>query len=107
MKIWARIFKDNKMKRDTVVEDLSSETRTHKIFNSLEKICHEFDLSVPIWLDSNAGTSNVLVKPVLHKTVLLKRSPSITLNFSSLKTTNAKATRSFRPRLCYSMHNTE
>lgn len=53
MKIWARIFKDNKMKRDTVVEDLSSETRTHKIFNSLEKICHEFDLSVPIWLDSN------------------------------------------------------
>ncbi len=41
------------MKRDTVVEDLSSETRTHKIFNSLEKICHEFDLSVPIWLDSN------------------------------------------------------
>ena len=29
----------------------SDETRTHKIFNALEEICYEFDLSKPIWLD--------------------------------------------------------
>ena len=30
---------------------ISDETRTHKIFNALEEICYEFDLSKPIWLD--------------------------------------------------------
>ena len=35
------------------VEDYSDETRTHKIFNSLEKVCKEFDLGKPLWLDSN------------------------------------------------------
>lgn len=53
MRIWARTFKDNHMLRDTVVEDYSAETRTHKVFNALEKVCHEFDLQTPIWLDSN------------------------------------------------------
>ena len=48
----AAIFKDNKMLRDTVICDESDDTRTHKIFHSLEAICHEFDLSKPIWLDS-------------------------------------------------------
>ncbi len=37
----------------TTVEDYSDETRTHKIFAALDKICHEFDLSKPIWLDMN------------------------------------------------------
>lgn len=40
------------MLRDTVIEDYSTETRTHKVFKALEKVCHEFDLQVPIWLDS-------------------------------------------------------
>lgn len=53
MKIWARIFKDNRMQCDTVVEDFSSDTRTHKIFSALEKVSREFDLQVPIWLDCN------------------------------------------------------
>lgn len=53
MKVWARIFKNNKMLKDTTVEDFSDETRTHKIFSALEEVCHEFDLQVPIWLDSN------------------------------------------------------
>ena len=41
------------MLKDVVVEDASSDTRTHKIFNSLEKACHELDLAVPIWLEDN------------------------------------------------------
>ena len=52
MRIWAREFKSNHMLKDTVVEDFSGETRTHKIFHALEEACYEFDLSKPIWLES-------------------------------------------------------
>ncbi len=41
------------MVRDTVIEDSTDDTRTHKILNSLEKACAEFDLPVPIWLENN------------------------------------------------------
>lgn len=41
------------MVRDLVICDESEETRTHKIFLALEKICYDFDLSKPIWLDAN------------------------------------------------------
>ena len=51
-RLWARIFKDNHMLRDTVIKDPSAETRTHKIFNALDQICYEFDLGKPIWLDA-------------------------------------------------------
>jgi hypothetical protein len=41
------------MIKDTVVCDDSNETRTHKVFNAIERICYEFDLEKPIWLNSN------------------------------------------------------
>ena len=53
MRIWGKMMKGNHMLKDMTVTDYSSETRTHKIFGALERICHEWDLSVPIWLDSN------------------------------------------------------
>ena len=46
-------FKDNHMIKDTTICDDSGDTRTHKIFNALDEICYEFDLSKPIWLDVN------------------------------------------------------
>lgn len=52
MRIWGKIFKDNRMLQDTVVTDNSDETRTHKVFHALESMCYEFNLSKPIWLDS-------------------------------------------------------
>lgn len=52
MRIWFKSWKQNHMLRDFVVEDYSEETRTHKIFNAVEKACYEFDVSKPIWLDS-------------------------------------------------------
>ena len=52
-RIWAKEFKDNRMLRDTVVCDSREESRTHKIFDSIEKICMEFDLSKPYWLEKN------------------------------------------------------
>lgn len=51
-RLWAKEFKDNRMLMDTVIEDSSDDTRTHKIFNALEEVCLQFDLGKPIWLDS-------------------------------------------------------
>ncbi len=52
-RLWAKIFYQNRLIKDTVVEDNSSDTRTKKILRSLELACYEFDLSTPIWLESN------------------------------------------------------
>ena len=51
-RLWAKEFKDNRMLRDTVIEDGSSDTRTHKVFHALDEVCYRFDLCKPIWLDS-------------------------------------------------------
>ena len=52
-RLWAKTFKDNKMLSDIVIEDNSLSNRTKKIFDALEAVCNAFDLSVPIWLESN------------------------------------------------------
>ena len=50
-RMWGRTFRDNHMLKDVVIADGSADTRTHKVFNALEKICYALDLSKPIWLD--------------------------------------------------------
>ena len=50
-RLWGKIFKDNRMVRDTVICIEEEDTRTHKIFRALDEICYEFDLSKPIWLN--------------------------------------------------------
>ena len=50
-RLWAKIFKDNRMLKDTVICDDSDDTRTHKVFHALDDICYQFDLGKPIWLD--------------------------------------------------------
>lgn len=50
-RLWGKIWKDSHMVCDTVYEEESDDTRTHKIFRGLEEICLEFDLGKPIWLD--------------------------------------------------------
>lgn len=52
-RMWAKIFKDNHLLRDIEISDGTEDTRTHKVFNALDKVCREFDLASPIWLDSN------------------------------------------------------
>lgn len=54
-RLWAKIFKDNHMLRDTVIDDNSDDTRTHKIFRALDEICYQFDLGKPIWLDATVA----------------------------------------------------
>ena len=51
-RLWGRIFRDNHMLADTVIENGTADSRTHKVFDGLEKICYAFDLSKPIWLDA-------------------------------------------------------
>ena len=52
MRIWFKSWKDNHLLQDLVIEDDSEETRTHKIFNAVDKASYEFDTSKPVWLDS-------------------------------------------------------
>ncbi len=51
-RLWAKIFKDNHMLRDTLICNDTNINRTKKIFEAIDDICYEFDLSKPIWLDS-------------------------------------------------------
>lgn len=51
-RLWAKLFQDNHLLRDTVIENDADDTRTHKIFQALDDVCYEFDLSKPIWLDA-------------------------------------------------------
>ena len=53
MRIWFKEYKDTHLMRDMVVEDNSNVNRTKKIFDAIDKMCYEFDLGKPIWLDAN------------------------------------------------------
>lgn len=52
-RLWAKLFKDNRMLRDIVVcNDDPQLNRTRKIYAAIDEICYEFDLSKPIWLNT-------------------------------------------------------
>lgn len=54
MRIWGKIWKENRLLQDTVIENTNWEqTRTSKVYEALEEICNQFDLQKPIWLDIN------------------------------------------------------
>ena len=53
VRLWGKIWQDNRLLKDTTICDDSQDTRTHKIFRALDEICAQFDLGKPIWLDSN------------------------------------------------------
>ena len=53
-RLWAKVFQDNHLLRDTVICDESNDTRTHKIFHALDEVCYQFDLGKPIWLESTS-----------------------------------------------------
>lgn len=52
-RLWGKLYKNNKMIADLTVEDPSEDTRTHKVFSAITEICLHFDLSEPIWLNTN------------------------------------------------------
>lgn len=54
-RLWGKIWKDNRLLKDTTVCDGTDDTRTHKIFRALDEICIQFDLGKPLWLDANVS----------------------------------------------------
>jgi len=53
-RLWAKIFKNNKLLKDmTIANDDENLNRTRKIYAAIDDVCVSFDLSRPIWLDSN------------------------------------------------------
>lgn len=53
MRIWFKIFDDTHLTHSETIENYDEDTRTHKVMKALEDACNMFDLSKPIWLDSN------------------------------------------------------
>lgn len=49
----ARVCKNNHCLRETVVEEDSGDTRTHKVLHALNQAVMELDLAEPIWLEKN------------------------------------------------------
>ena len=55
-RLWAKIFKDNRMLKDIVICNNDEKiNRTKKIFSAVEDVCINFDLSKPIWLNSTVN----------------------------------------------------
>ncbi len=51
-RLWAKVFKDNRMVKDMVVcNDSKDVRRTQKVFMAIDEICNTYDLSKPIWLN--------------------------------------------------------
>ena len=70
-RMWGKIFHENHMLKDTVICIDSDLNRTRKVYQALEEICYEFDLSKPLWLDHNKKTTlSIIQKPDLILTVL-------------------------------------
>lgn len=52
--IWMKIFKENRLVQDTVIAlDGPDMSRTAKVFQAVADASLIFDLSQPIWLDTN------------------------------------------------------
>ena len=54
-RLWAKIFKDNHLLKDTVICNDTPLSRTKKVFDAIDSICYEFDLAKPLWLDSTVN----------------------------------------------------
>ena len=66
-RMWGKLWKDNHLLKDTVVENDRNDSRTHKVFQALEEICYEFDLEKPIWLSSMCWNFSVTARPVFER----------------------------------------
>lgn len=75
MRIWFKIFQNNRLKRDTVIENTNDDTRTHKIFQALDQVCYEFDLGKPIWLDATIHEFKRLSKARFYQDNFIEEIP--------------------------------
>ena len=85
MRIWAKEFLDNRLIKDMVVTNHSNETRTHKVFQALDEICHAFDLGKPIWLDKNITEFQMHAKTRFTQDCLIEEIPFDYLEFQIIE----------------------
>ena len=52
-RMWCKIFKDNHLVEDCVIAYDDERTRTRMVFAALAECCNNFNIGVPIWLESN------------------------------------------------------
>ena len=53
-RLWAKAFKNGKVLNDIIIRDIAEDkNRTRKVFDAVDEVCYEFDLSRPVWLDKN------------------------------------------------------
>ncbi len=84
-RMWIRLFKDNHMLKDLVVCDESTDTRTRKVMNAIEKACYEMDLSKPIWLDSTVKDFQLHAKCRFTKDSFIEEVPFDYMEISILE----------------------
>ncbi len=53
LRLWGRMFRDNRLLKDITIDNTEDDTRTHRIFHALDEICYAWDLGKPIWLEKN------------------------------------------------------
>ncbi len=62
-RMWGKIWKNNHMLQDTVISITDYNlSRTAMVFQALDNICYELDLSKPIWLDANISEFQRIAK---------------------------------------------
>ena len=52
-RIWGKMWKDARLIKHTTICNDTDVNRTRKIFDAVDKLCGEWDLARPIWLDAN------------------------------------------------------
>ena len=52
--LWAKDFNDSRLLKDITISDMAEDkSRTKKVFDAVDEVCYEFDLSRPVWLEKN------------------------------------------------------
>ena len=61
-RLWCKLFDEsNHLMKDMVYANSDIDiNRTKKIFDGIKEACYTFDLSEPIWLDSNIAKDNFI-----------------------------------------------
>lgn len=72
-RLWGKIWKDNRMEKDTVYEEESDDTRTHKIFRGWTKSAMNLTWAVRSGWKKMSVSSGGTVRCGFTRTVSLRR----------------------------------
>ncbi len=73
------------MIRDEVITNSENDTRTHKVFDAIDRISYDFDIGRPIWLDSNISDFKRFSKVRFYQDSFIEEIPFDYLEFSVLE----------------------